>query len=144
MIIRKTFTFILLLLIACNRIQTGDTLSETDIDRIRKINLLDQDERINKIYSEFKNEVAGNFFTNKRLAKYWIDERDKTINETSSGIVHNCMATEILRAYTQITNVNGRKLEKRSGTEKLQWCATKKGNLSSARYRDYKTAALFK
>jgi hypothetical protein len=45
--------------------------------------LLDRDEVIYKFYSEFKNDRAGNFFTNKRIAKYWIDSRHKEKNEIS-------------------------------------------------------------
>jgi len=63
-------------------IETEDTLSKTDIERIQKLNLLDKDEKIYKFYSEFKNKVAGNFFTDRRIAKYWIDENDKTKDVT--------------------------------------------------------------
>lgn len=81
--LKKTFLFSLLLLAACNIISTGDTLSKTDIERIQKLNLLDKDEKIYKFYSEFKNEVAGNFFTDKRMATYWIDKKDKTKDVTA-------------------------------------------------------------
>jgi hypothetical protein len=83
MTLHKTLLFIFLLLTACNRIETGDTLSKTDIERIQKLNLLDKDEKIYKFYSEFKKEVAGNFFTDKRIAKYWLDEKDKTKDVTA-------------------------------------------------------------
>lgn len=79
----KSLLFALIILAACNRIETGDTLSKKDIERIQKLNLLDSGEKVYKFYSEFKNEVAGNFFTDKRLAKYWIDEKDKTKGEIS-------------------------------------------------------------
>lgn len=75
--------FLIMFLTACNHIQTGDTLSKTDVDRIQKLNLLDKDEKIYKFYSEFKSDVAGNFFTDKRLAKYWIDKKDKTKDQIS-------------------------------------------------------------
>jgi hypothetical protein len=78
MILRKTLFLILLLLTACNRVKTGDTLSKADIERIQKLNLVDKGEKIYQFYSEFKNKVGGNFFTDKRIAKYWIDEKDKT------------------------------------------------------------------
>ena len=78
MTFRSNLLFLLVVLISCNRIETGDTLNKTDIKRIQKLNLLDKDEKIYKFYSEFNNKVAGNFFTNKRLAKYWIDNKNKT------------------------------------------------------------------
>ena len=55
------------------------------MERIQKLNLLDKGEIIFKFYSEFKNNVTGNFFTDKRIAKYWIDEKDKLKNRISSA-----------------------------------------------------------
>ena len=83
MTIRSILLSLIVLLLACNHIQTGDTLSKTDIDRIQKLNLLDKNEKIYKFYSEFKSDVAGNFFTDKRLAKYWIDKKDKAKDQIS-------------------------------------------------------------
>jgi hypothetical protein len=61
-----------------NKIETDRTLKAEDKAYIRSLNLLDKEETIYKFYSEFKNKVAGNFFTDRRIANYWIDERDKT------------------------------------------------------------------
>lgn len=55
-------------------------MTASDIENIRKLNLLDKDEKIIKFYSNFENDVAGNFFTDKRLAKYWIDKKDSSKN----------------------------------------------------------------
>ena len=76
---KKHLIFMLSFLISCtrNHIETTDTLSKTDIDYIQSLNLLAKGEKIYKFYSEYKKKVAGNFFTNKRIAKYWIDERNK-------------------------------------------------------------------
>lgn len=70
-------------LFSCNHIETGDSLSKSDIEYIQNLKLLDKDEKIYKFYSEFKKKNAGNFFTNKRIAKYWIDERDRDKNQIS-------------------------------------------------------------
>ena len=67
------------------RIETSETLSHSDIEYIKKLKLLDNDEKIFKFYSEYKNRVAGNFYTNKRVAEYWIDERDKNKNQINSA-----------------------------------------------------------
>jgi hypothetical protein len=61
-----------------NKIETNETLNKKDKEYIQSLNLLDNNEKIDKFYSEYKNKVAGNFFTDKRLAKYWTDERDKS------------------------------------------------------------------
>jgi len=68
-------TFILLLLISCNKIENSKTLDKKDIEYIKSLGLLEDDETIYGFYSEFKNSVAGNFFTNQRLASYCIDDR---------------------------------------------------------------------
>ncbi len=67
----------LLCLVGCsdNKIETDKTLSKADKQYIQSLKLLDTDEKVIKFYSEYKNKVAGNFFTDKRLAKYWVDER---------------------------------------------------------------------
>ena len=74
--------FSLLSLYSCkNKIEKSETLSKQDIDRIQKLNLLDKDEKVYKFYSEFKKNVARNFYTNKRLASYWLDEHDTLKNK---------------------------------------------------------------
>ena len=62
---------------SCNRIETGDSLGRSEKEYILSLKLLDENEKIYKFYSEYKVKVAGNFFTDKRIAKYWIDERNK-------------------------------------------------------------------
>jgi hypothetical protein len=64
-----------------NKIETSETLTKQDIELIQKLNLLDKDEKIYKFYSEFKKNVAGNFYTDKRMASYWLDEHDTTKNK---------------------------------------------------------------
>lgn len=106
--------FMLSFLFSCNHIQTGDTLSSADIQYIENLHLLDQNEKIYKFYSEYKKRVAGNFFTNKRIAKYWIDERDKSKNQISFAFypdiksidtVYNAGAT--YSPYMLVTKLDG-------------------------------------
>ena len=66
---------------ACQHIETGETLSQKQIDYIKGLGLLDEGEAIILFYSEYKKEVAGNFFTSKRMASYWIDETDISKNQ---------------------------------------------------------------
>lgn len=73
---------ILLLLASCqNKIESNETLNNADLRRIKKIKLLDEDEKIIQFYSEFKNKVSGNFYTNKRIANYWLDQKDTLKNK---------------------------------------------------------------
>lgn len=64
-----------------NRIESNETLSNADLQRIKEMKLLDNDEKIIQFYSEFKNKIAGNFYTNKRIANYWLDEKDTLKNK---------------------------------------------------------------
>lgn len=81
---RSTRYILLLAALAfgCHGIQSGDSLTSKDFRRFRKLHLVDNGERVYQFYSEFKKSVAGNFYTEKRLASYWIDERDSSKNKT--------------------------------------------------------------
>jgi len=72
----------LLFLSSCNKIENHKTLPQDDINRIKSLKILDDDETIYQFYSQFKNQFAGNFYTNKRIASYWIDKRDAKKNQT--------------------------------------------------------------
>ena len=63
-----------------NKIETASTLTSQDLNLIHSLNILDKDEKLIKFYSEYQKNVAGNFFTDKRVAHYWLDEHDKTKN----------------------------------------------------------------
>jgi len=82
---KRYYWILFFVLTACHSITTGDKLSKDDTQRIQQLGLLDNDERIIKFYSEFKNSVAGNFFTSKRLANYWQDEDNKNKNEINTA-----------------------------------------------------------
>ena len=69
--------------ISCQRIETGDSLSKKTTGLIRSLGLLDKDEKIIKYYSNFTKKSAGNFFTDKRLAIYWLAGPDTSENEVS-------------------------------------------------------------
>jgi hypothetical protein len=71
---KKAYYSLLLLLLACNHIETDSTLGASDIEYLRKLNLLSHDETVYKFYSNYKKRLSGSFFTNKRMASYWFDE----------------------------------------------------------------------
>jgi hypothetical protein len=58
-------------------------LRKSDIEYIQNLDLLEPGETIYKFYSEFKKDKAGNFFTNRRIAMYWIDDRHNKKSEIS-------------------------------------------------------------
>ena len=71
----------LCLFFSCQQIETHDSLSNKQIEHIKSLGLLDENELILKFYSEHTQEIAGNFFTNKRVANYWIDGNDSSKNQ---------------------------------------------------------------
>lgn len=68
-------------LFSCNKIENNKSLNQEDIKYIQNLKLLDKNEIIYKFYSENTKETAGNFFTNKRVATYWIDKRNSKNNK---------------------------------------------------------------
>lgn len=76
---------VLTILTSCisEKIETGQTLKKKTVDLLKSLRLLNEDEQILKYYSNFEKEKAGNFFTTKRIAHYWLDDYDKTKNDTS-------------------------------------------------------------
>jgi len=59
----------------------GNELSNSQKEFIEDLGILDEDEQIILFDSQggglTPEEVSGNFFTNKRIASYWIDERNQ-------------------------------------------------------------------
>jgi hypothetical protein len=83
---RIFFAFLVLIavtLISCQQIEKGNSLDKKTIALIRSLGLLDTGEKIIKYYSNYTKDKAGNFFTNKRLAMYWLDDRDTSKNDIS-------------------------------------------------------------
>lgn len=81
MINKCTFLLIAVVFIACNKIKSGNELQDKETAYIRSLGLLQDQEQIIKFYSNYKFRNAGNFFTDKRIAKYWIDKKDSSKNE---------------------------------------------------------------
>jgi hypothetical protein len=72
-----TIAGILFLFSSCQPgIQKGQSLSRNHVNYIRSLRLLSGNEYIILFDSQYKIRISGNFFTDKRIAAYWIDERD--------------------------------------------------------------------
>lgn len=67
---------------SCNKIKSGDELNVSDINYLKSLKLLHEGEKVYQFYSNFKFTISGSFFTDKRLANYWIDKKDKYKNVT--------------------------------------------------------------
>jgi hypothetical protein len=114
-LMRFTIYCLFVVFISChNKIETDSTLNEKDKKFIYSLGLLDKDEKILKFYSEFKNQVAGNFFTDRRIAKYWIDENDKSKDQINSAYYRNIAKIDTIYyagatycPYMEVTKIDG-------------------------------------
>lgn len=104
----------LVLLVSCNKIETNDTLNKSDISLIQDLNLIDENEKIIKFYSEYRKENSGNFFTNKRVAKYWIDKEDESKNVINSAFYKDIKSIDTIYnagltycPYLMISKIDG-------------------------------------
>jgi len=82
-IFRLTLVVVGLVVLSCDKdLDTGDDLSTQDKEFIKGLGILDKDESIILFDSQgggFNGlRTSGNFFTDKRIASYWIDDRDTT------------------------------------------------------------------
>ena len=81
-------------LTACEKIRSGSELQYDEISYIKKLGLLDKQEQIIKFYSNYKFKNAGNFFTEKRIAKYWIDEHDSKKTDIRYALYNDIIAID--------------------------------------------------
>ncbi len=56
-----------------------------DIEFIRALGLLANDESIIFFYSNFTKDKAGNLITSKRIGHYWLDPHGKTKNKSDTS-----------------------------------------------------------
>lgn len=108
------FTLVLLLSSCDNPIETANTLTRQDFDHLHSLKLLDTNEQLHKFYSEYKKSVAGNFYTDKRLASYWLDEHDSSKNKVEYAFYKDIMKIDTVYyagatycPYMLITKTNG-------------------------------------
>lgn len=90
------FTWFLLLQISCQEIETGNTLDKKTIAFIENLGLLDKDEKIIKFYSNHTKKTAGNFYTDKRIAHYWLDQHDSSKTDVSFSFYQDIISIDTL------------------------------------------------
>jgi hypothetical protein len=125
---KTAYGFSLLLIIAacgCYKIRSGDSLSKDNIAYIQGLGLLDKDEHIIQFYSNFKFKAAGNFYTDKRIAHYWLEAEKPEECDTSFAYYQNIRAIDTVyyagatySPYMEITRTNGSKFKVYGGGEK--------------------------
>lgn len=64
----------------------GTELSAADNEYIKELGLLDDNETIILFDGQSDFKTSGNFFTDKRIASYWIDKRDNNKSSIDFGL----------------------------------------------------------
>jgi hypothetical protein len=59
-----------------SKVYNGEQLSPKTLQRLQYLGLLNPGERVYQFYSNAPNQAAsaGNFYTSKRIAQYWLDD----------------------------------------------------------------------
>jgi len=115
----KIAVFLLaIILFSCHHIQKGSDLNATEIAQLKKFGILDSGEQIIKFYSQGEVKSDGNFFTNKRLASYWHDERRAKKNKTFSVFYKDIKSIDTVynpgltfAPYMRVNTFNGKRFK---------------------------------
>ena len=69
------------LFISCGyeKVKNGEDLSTGQINHMQELGILDKDEDILYCSTNMNYNVSGNIITEKRIAKYWLDEENRDI-----------------------------------------------------------------
>lgn len=81
----------------------GKELSQADRDYINGLGLLDDSEQIILFDGQSDFKTSGNFFSDKRIASYWIDKRDKTKSSVNFALyseIDTILTKDLSRALT--------------------------------------------
>jgi hypothetical protein len=81
-------------------------LTLNDTLRIRSLGLLDQGENILKYSANYDKEVTGIFFTNKRIAHYWIDEHSNSKNSIGSAYFEEIISIDTIYNTSSLTQAS--------------------------------------
>ena len=108
---------IIILLSCCNGIKTDKTLSTAEKLYIQNLGLLDSGETIIKFNSQLNNRVSGNFFSNKRLASYWIDQHDTLKNQRAFALYRDIAAIDTTYLYTSLTYASYMEVARRDSSK---------------------------
>jgi len=94
----------------------GTSLSEADRNYIKHLGLLDDHEKIILFDGQSDFETSGNFFSDKRIASYWIDKRDNNKSSVNFGLyneIDTILTKDLSRALTYASYLE---VVKRDGT----------------------------
>lgn len=111
-----------LVLASCDkRLTRGEDLSRQDIEFISSLGVLDKGENVILFDSQgggFKAlETSGNFFTDKRIAAYWIDTKDSTKTTIDHAFYGDIDTIRRYPKYKSLTLASCLEVHRRDGTK---------------------------
>lgn len=120
-LIKVIFGLAALLVVSCSRnLETGKDLSNSDIDFIRSLGVLDKNESIILFDSQggvfYGLKTSGNFFTDKRIASYWIDDRDTSKTNIEYAFYKDVDTIWRYPKYRSLTLASYLEVHKKDGT----------------------------
>ena len=108
---------IAVVLFSCgNGIKKGSELSQTDLNFIKQIGLLEDNEKVILFDSQLDNQTSGNLITDKRLASYWIDGKTEinNVNSANYSEIDSIATKDLSNSWTYSSFI---KVMKSDGTE---------------------------
>ena len=116
------FVVVLLATSSCgNDIDTGNDLSKKEQAFLRKLRVLDRDETVILFDSQAgvldAVEQSGNFFTDKRIASYWIDEYDSSKTNVNYAFYADIDTIRRYPKYKSLTLASYLEVHRRNGTK---------------------------
>lgn len=83
--------------------QRGSEISKDDIEFIKGLGILDDNEKLILFDKQSDIRTSGNFFSDKRIASYWIDKRDQTKTSIDFGLypeIDTILTKDLSKALT--------------------------------------------
>jgi hypothetical protein len=113
---------VLLVTASCgNDVDTGNDLSKKERAFLRKLHILDKDEVVILFDSQAgvfnAVEQAGNFFTDKRIVSYWIDEHDSSKTTVDYAFYADIDTIRRYPKYKSLTLSSYLEVHRRNGTK---------------------------
>ena len=116
-ILKNIILFLIsLILISCYNkgIISGSELNQEEIEFIESLNLLEKNEEIIQFDSQLTIEKSGNFYTNKKVASYWISDNSEE-NKIDFAYYKDIKSIQIKRKDGSWTYSSYLEIEKKNG-----------------------------
>lgn len=121
-LLRSTLIAAALTISSCDKkLETGNDLSKDDKEFITNLGILGADENIILFDSQAggfdEPKTSGNFFTDKRIASYWIDKHDTTQTSINYAFYEDIDTMQRYPKFRSLTLASYLEVHRRDGTK---------------------------